>query len=510
MDAFITKHSEKITGALSCFDRVLFKGYLPIRDPKSMALFLYRQGLLLKDFKAFVTRCSAEVKEHAVKLAEQANRPFVYVTGSLRKEDRARQIAEQDAITEGLVCVFSIVEQAQSFKLRYGEGKPELVAARPRCLCLYFYYVDRHLGLIHIRLQTWFPFVIQICVNGHEWLARRMDRHGLSYQSMGNAFRTLGDPERTQRFADRFTKLNWPRILDVFARRVNPLLRTLLAGMKHYWVIDQAEYATDLLFRDCAALQGLYPNLLKHATVCFSAEDVMTFLGRKLHGHFQGDVRNEFTRRWPGARVKHRMKGNWIKMYDKHGCVLRVETVINHPYEFRVRRQGIRRGRQVVDWFPMQKRVTNLWRYAEVALRANKRYIEALSVVDDPTAAYRTLDQICEPVTRHGRRYRALNPLAPRDLQLFVSILRGEHFLHGFQSRDLARALGWPRPSSPQQRRSLTAKLNRLLRLLRAHALIAKIPHTRRYRPTLRGVTFMTAIIHLRKEALPAAMKHTA
>jgi len=509
MDAFITKHSEKITGTLSCFDRVLFKGYLPIRDPKSMAMFLYRRGLLLKDFKGFVTRCSAEVKQHAVKLAERTKRPFIYLTSSPRKEDRAREIAKRDGITEGLVCVFSIVEQAQSFKLCYGKDKPKLAAAWPRCLCLYFYYIDRDFGLIHIRLQTWFPFVIQVYVNGHEWLARRMDRHGVTYEKIENAFRTLGDPARAQRFADHFMRLNWPRLLDVFARRVNPHLGKLLAGMGYYWVIDQAEYATDLLFRDCASLRGLYPNLLKHATVCFSAEDVMTFLGRKLYGHFQGDVRNEFTRRWPGARVKHRMKGNWIKMYDKHGCVLRVETVINHPHEFRVRRQGIRRGREVVDWFPMAKRVTNLWRYAEVALAANRRYIEALSVVDDPTASYRLLDQICEPVTRNGRRYRALNPLAPRDLQLFLSVLRGEHFLHGFQSRDFAQGLACPKPSSPGQRRSLAARLNRLLRLLRAHGLIAKIPHTRHYRPTLRGVTFMTAIIHLRKEDLPATMKLT-
>jgi hypothetical protein len=511
MEAFIARHAEKVTATLSCFDRVLFKGYLPIRTPEAMGHFLYGQGLLLKDFKSFVTKASEKIKQHAGDLAGKAGRPFVHFRGKVNdKEARAREIAERDGITRGLVCVFSIVEQAQSFKLRYGSQRPRLVKDFPRCLCLYFYYMDRDLGLIHIRLQTWFPFVLQVYVNGHDWLARKLDKHSLGYQRLDNAFIELEDPLRTQRFADRFSRLNWPRLLNRLARRVNPHMGRMLGPMEYYWVTDQAEYATDLLFRDCASLSGLYPNLLKHACVCFSAEDVMTFLGRKLHGRFAGEVRNEFRKRWPGARIKHRMKDNCIKMYDKYGCVLRVETVINHPYEFRIRRRGIRRGQPVTDWFPMAKRVSNLPRYAEVSLQANRHYLEALHGVSDPTAAYRLLDQITEPVTRNRRRYRALNPLARRDLALVEAALRGEHFLHGFQSADLARCLGKPKPRDPRQRRRHTARINRLLRLLRAHALIRKIPHTRRYRPTLRGTTFISAILYLRKEHFPQALDPAA
>ena len=112
--------------------------------------------------------------------------------------------------------------------------------------------------------------------------------------------------------------LNWPRLLSVFARRVNPLLgdpslrsgQALLGGVTYYWGTDQAEYATDILFRDAATLARLYPQWLEHATLRFSAEDVMTFLGRKLTGQFAGELRSVTKRRWPGARVKHRLKAN--------------------------------------------------------------------------------------------------------------------------------------------------------------------------------------------------------
>jgi hypothetical protein len=505
--AFITKHQAHVQGVLSCFDRLIFKGYLPFCQPGAMEAFLWQKGVLLKDFKSFVIAKSEAVKEHALALAQKAGRPYIYLNRATRKEEEVAAIVSRDKVTQGLICVLGTVEQCPSFKLRYGKDRPHLVQAYPRCLCLYFYFVDRRYGLMHVRLQTWFPFVIQVYLNGHEWLARQMDQHGVAYERLDNAFIGLGDAPRAQRFADQLAHQNWPRVLAALARRVNPRLRDILAGLSYYWVIDQAEYSTDILFEDRAALKGLYAQLLRHATVCFSAEDVMTFLGRKLNGNFQGEVLTDFKRRWPGARVKHRLKGNWIKMYDKHGCVLRIETVINQPYEFRIRRQGIRQGQKVTGWFPMSKGVANAYRYAEVARAANFRYLEALSVVDDPSSAYRLLDRLCEPITRHQRRFRALNPLRRSEANLFASVLRGEHFIHGFRNRDIAAGIGLSTPPDLATRKRQSACISRKLQLLRAHGLIAKIPRARRYRLTLWGATLMTAVILLRQQDLPPRLE---
>ena len=504
MERFINKHQDKITGTLSCFDRLLFKGYLPISFPQAMESFMNRHELLLKDFKQFVKKHSETLKVHALTTAQCSARPYIYLKAPIRKDDRARQIAKQDNITNGLICVFSILEQCQSFKLAYGKDKPRIVSSNPRCLCLYFYFVDREFGFMHVRIQTWFPFVVQIYINGHEWLARKMDKHGLAYQQADNAFLSIEDPERAQRFADSMARKNWPLVLEAFAKRVNPLLNNLLAGMAYYWVADQAEYATDIMFKDRASLKDLYDTMLRHATLCFSAEDVLTFLGRKLHGNFSGEIMNTLKKRWPGTRIKHRMKGNWIKMYDKFGCVLRIETVINHPYEFKIRRMGKRNGELVIGWYPMAKRVSNLYRYAEVCISANKRYLEALCAVENPTEAYSMLDRVCEPVTRNGRRHRGINPLRKDDVSLFAAVLKGEHFIRGFRNRDLAKQLKLKQSRNPLERRRQSARVTRLLQLLRAHGLIAKIPRSRRYRLTVRGAILMSAAVHLRTEEMPA------
>jgi len=502
METFVQKHQDKITGVLSCPDRVLFKGHLSLNRPETMQAFLLRQGLLFKDFKDFCKYQSKELKRHAQCMAKRAGRPYEYKNHFIRKEDYVRQMAERDQVREGLICVLATQESCTSFKLLYGDKRPHLAFSKPKCLCLYFYFMDPKLGLMHVRLQTWFPFTIQVYVNGHSWLARKLDRHDISCRAIDNAFVSIENPARAQRFADGFVKQNWPRILCAFAKRVNPLLKGLLEGYSYYWVTDQFEYATDVMFEDSACLEALYKQLLEHATLCFSAEDVLVFLGRKLNGNFNGEVLNDRKKRRQGARVKHRMKQNWIKMYDKFGCVLRIETVINHPYEFRVRRQGIRQGQTVMGWFPMAKGVANLPRYKEVCLAANRRYIEALAVVDDPTEAFEELPTLAKRLRKAGRSYRGFNPLSPPDITLFATLLRGEHHIMGFRNKDIRCRL-FPGDGPPQLVRRNSARVSRLFRILHVHGLIAKIPRSRRWRLTQRGLKLMTAAISLFNKHYP-------
>ena len=501
MEKFVRKFNDRISGVISCFDRILFKGYLPIGWAESMERLLSRQGLLIKDFKQFVMKHSQRIKDHAEAIAAKQKRPFYYINGRIRKEDFARQIAEDDGITQGLVCVLRALEPCQSFNMVPGEGRPRLVNATRKCLCFYFPFrscekgIDREFGLMHVRIQSWFPLVIQVCLNGHEWLARKMDQHGIDYRQQDNAFLWISDCPRAQKFADRFEKKNWPRVLAALARRVNPLLSDVLEGLEYYWVMDQIEYATDVMFHNAESLKAPYEELLKHATLCFGAEDVLTFLGRKMHGRFQGEVLTDMKqKRYPGARVKHRMKENWIKMYDKHGCVLRVETVINNPREFKIRRHGIRRGEEVLGWFPMAKGVANMPRYREVTLAANQRYLEALSAAGDPGDSRERMRRLARPVRTDRRSHRGLNPARQEDVELIAAVMRGEHAIQGFRNAEIRDHLFGDR-TNPLDRKRQSQKVGRLLALLHAHNLIAKIPRSRRWRITKDGHATMTVIL---------------
>lgn len=517
MKDFIEQHQSKIKGVLSCFDRLLFRGYLPVQTGQGMAAFLLRRHLQFRNLKSFLVEHSDKLRSHAERMAADAGRPFEYLEKKIPMERRARQIAAEDGITNGLVCIFRVLQPCRSFSFKFQKGSGYVQSARRKCLHLYYYFMDPQFGLIHVKVQTWFPMTMQVYVNGQEWLARKLTANGIGFTMLDNVFVAVDDLERAQAFADRLPSLEWPRILNNLARRINPLMDELLEGLDYYWVTAQSEYATDVLFKSRQALKELYPRILSHGMICFGAKEVMSFLGRKLHGNFQGEVITDMVdlahRRIPGARIKHRVKKNWLKMYDKAGIVLRVETVINSPEEFRVRKHVTRQGQAKTEWVQMLKGVSYLFRYRDVSRSANSRYLDGLAVVSDPTAKVRELDRITrrQRVTS-SRTAKAFNPLSREDIQLFQAIMNGAHCVRGFTNRDLRQQLD----GSPHLRgirghdRRQSAKVTRIFQRFHAHGLIAKIPRSRRWRTTRFGRRVMAAAILVRERSYPELLKLAA
>lgn len=516
MGTFLKRHAAVIVGTLSTFDRMIFKGHLTQFFPDgAMARFLSRQGVLLKDFGPYVRTVSQGLKEHAQAVAREARRPYLYLASAstarseASKEKRARAIAAEDGITEGLICVFAVVEPCQAFAVRSNAQTHKLEAVRqPRkCLHFYFYYLDAEFGFMHVRLQSWFPFGMQVYLNGREWLARQLDQRHIGYERDDNTFTRIADLTAAQALCERAARRQWPRVLNAFARRVNSFLPCLQqAGFgPYYWVTDQCEYATDVMFKDRASLLALYPALVELAMQTFSAEDVLRFLGRKLHGNFQGEVTTDLKRRPEGRRVKHRMKRNALKMYDK-GRNLRVETTINNPREFKVLRLKLVRQRRQRQWVPMGKGVAHLWRYAQVSAQANARYLEALAQAQPTGQAIAALDSLCQPRRVDGKRFARFHPFSADDCQTFAAVLTGEHALNGFRNQDLQARLYAHPATTPQEARRRSQQVSRQIAKLRGHGLIKKVPGCRLYRATEQGTRLMAAAVQCRNKEFPAAV----
>ena len=505
MENFIERHQERIIGVLSGFDRILFRGTMrALSHVAGMDKYLNVRGVLYKHFGRFVQRISNRIKEHAAEYAAAHDRPFRYLaSSSLSKEDYARGIMNQDSIQQGLVCVLSCVESCQTYELRKDRKtkRLELKPARRKCLFLYFYFVDREFGLMHVRLQTWLPMTIQVCLNGREYLARRLDRAGIGYQKQGNCFTHIDDLAKAQQMIDDLEQRNWVHFLSALARRFNPWLKLTseLEFPAYYWTMRESEYATDVMFVDEASLNAIYPALVNHAVQHFSCRDVMRFMGRRFHRGFNGEVTSDVKHRVEGVRMKHWVDENSIKMYDKQGSVLRIETTINNPRRFNVRRKATRHGELVTAWFPMRKSVADIVRRVEICRAANGRYLEALAVVGNPAVAHKLLDPVSHRIIRQGRPYRGLRPIELDEVRLFSVLLEGSFQLQGFRNRDIRRKL-FPRAGrNAQERKKAAGRVTRCLRLLRAHGLIRKVSGTFYYRITKRGQEVMTTAQKLRE-----------
>jgi hypothetical protein len=500
MERFLSRHSDHIAGVLSGFDRVLFRGTLrSISHVDGMKVLLYCRNVLLKDFGAFVEKQSTHIKEHAKAFAHSHGRPYQYVQcSSVSKEKTAKGIMERDGIRRGLICVLSCVEPCQSFATRKDREskKLQLILAKRKCLHFYFYFIDREFGFMHVRLQSWFPFPMQVCINGREWLAREMDKCGIEYGRRENCFIHIADMPKAQEMADATVKRNWHKLLDRFSDMFNPILKQLdIHG--YYWTIREAEYATDVIFKDASYLKALYKTLIHHAIESFSSEEVMRFLQRRCNVRFKGEVISDIRKRVEGTRIKHRVEENSIKMYDKQELVLRIETTINNPRRFKVFRDAFREGHKTKAWIPMRKGIADIYRRVALSRAANARYLEALSVVGDDQPSHQYFDAVCKPVYKNKRRYRPLRPITPDDSKLFASILHGEFLLRGFRNADL-RALLFPEANSKKDKCRLIGKTSRLIRLLRAHGLIQKVARTRLYRITHKGHLLMSTSLTFR------------
>ena len=512
MEQFIRKHGDRLLGVLSGFDRLRFRGTLLLLTSEGgMMEFLWQNGVLLRDFKSYVMGITDRVRRATERLAAQTpeGRVKYLATTRISKEDVARQIAEESGVQEGIIGVLSCVEPCRSFDVRRNRQKKrlELQLAERQCLHHYFYFRHREFGFLHVRLQTWFPFTIHICLNGREWLARQMDRAGIGYVRRDNCFTYIEDIRRAQRLMDRQLRRHWPRLLDMLRRRVHPT-HDLIADrcpMDYYWTVNESEWATDLLFRSPSELSRLYPRLLHFGLLSFDSANVMRFLGRNVpahggvHGAFQGEVISDVRRRPEGVRIKHRVKQNSIKMYDKQGSVLRVETTLINPKDMKVYRPRQDDPDGPREWRALRKGVADLHRRAQVCQAANARYLGSLAPAEDETTVAELSTSICRRVNRNGRSWRALNPLAADDAKLLEAVYRTEFTVNGFRNRDIRELLYGRGRVTPEMRRRQSAQITRKLTLLRTHGLIKKVSRTHRYVLTTKAQTIIAALLAARQ-----------
>jgi hypothetical protein len=520
VDRFIQKHAKDVIGVLSGFDRLVLRGTLRgLVYPAGMKRYLWRVQVLLKDFKKHALAVTERIEEAASRIALAKGRPIQYLPSPKTKKDElARAIAKKDGIVAGHVATLQCVEPCQAISVRPNRETKKLEPYLGERFCKHYYHYLIHprFGWMNIRIETWFPFTITICLNGREWLAREMDKANLRYKRWENSFAWIEDFAKAQRLMDKQVELNWPSGLDKLARMINPAHGQIFEKfpVEYYWTVHQSEWATDVTFRDRPALDRFYPALVHHGMTTFGSSDVMRFLGKrvpasgKVRRDFKGEVVSDLKDRQEGVRIKHSVQGNSIKLYDKW-VNLRGECTINNAKGFKVYRpkEGDEDGK--LAWRDMRKGIADLHRRTQVAQGAINRYMDAMAAVDETTPLRDLVKDLCQPTSLNGARVRALNPWSPEDAALLKVVNHGDFAINGFRNRDVRERL-FSKPGSKDEERRLSGKVTRKLRLLRAHGLIAKVAKSHRYQLTEKGRVAITALLTAHEANTAALTKMAA
>jgi hypothetical protein len=492
MTDFIERHSDKIKGVTSCFDRIVLTGTIPgICYAEGMTRFLTFNDIRIFDYPQWALPLREQIRKNAETIAAQNGLTIDFIRKKdFRKEQRIQEIIAQRGSHPGLVHIFSAMEPCTSYKPWHNKNthKTFLKYDSGKCLHYYFYFIDDELGLCYLRVPTWAPFRLQFYFNGHNKLAAQLFNKGIDAAMIDNCFVSIEDFDKSQKLADDINVKRIHRILDTYACLYCPVITRFQQG--YHWSIMQAEYATDIVFKRQSDLAPIYDELIRTAVHAVKADNIATFLGRNLHANYQDEMGNDFSTRIQGTRIKHHMGPVAIKMYDKHGLVLRIETTVNDVTFFKHhRRVEHRNGASEMKLAPLQKSIYSLNVLVELLCAANRRYIDFISAIDNPGSAQKDIEKISKPISDNGRNCRGFNLFDGDDLDLFHAVARGEFNISGLTNSRLRKHLVG----------KTAHQIARMLKRLRIHGLIKKIGRTYKYYLTKFGQRIITTALKTRE-----------
>jgi len=503
MKSFLSRFRTLVLFVVSGFDRLRFCGESRLLNhARGVQSYCYQQGLLFKDFPEHVEGLTNTLRRETAK--NRGDIPLKHLDRpDIDKEATALELARQQGRTSGRIALITCQESGLTYRLRKNqEGLVEPRKEPTRCVHYYHYFLHEQFGLSYVRIQTWFPFSVRVGLNGRRWLAQQLRQRGVGFEQRGNLLTQVDDVELAQRLLHKQKHVSWPDVLRDLVRPVHPLWDYLhdQVNTPFYWMTEQSEWATDFVFRSPDALALWYPRFLEHGILNLSCKDVMRYLGKKVpdHGYglLSGETKIDLRTRADGTRLKFWYNTNALKFYDKEKIALRIETTINSPKEYKVFRT--REGEPSdapKSWQHLRKGVADMPRRADVADAANKRLAESLASVAEPNTLGDLLKPLGQPIIQHGRRLaRALNPLTGADGEMLRLLAQGDYLINGFRNRDLRQSL-FGICADAKLRARQSAKITRLLALLRAHGVILKVQKTHRYQLTANGRRVVTALL---------------
>lgn len=508
--SIIEQNKEKINGILETFDRMIINGYLlNLCNYRQFLYYLIQNDVKLKDFDKFALEQTNSLCKNIENYVKNNNSEITYLnSGKINKDEFARNIFSKISNKTGLITALSTVELCNTITVKpnYETQKLEVTSRPTKCKHYYFYYNDTEFGWMYLKIQTWFPYNVQIYINGREYLSKILDKENIKYEMYNNSFSYIENFDKAQESANGILNKKISDSFDGLVSQINNHLPNIKSIFSHsyYWCIDQCEFATDINFKSREDLNLFYKTLVETTYFTFSSEDIYSFFGRNVN-HIQkfktGEIVSDLRNRYQGYRIKFKINNNQIKMYDK-GNNLRIEVTINNPKDFKVlkTKENDETGEviETKEWIPMGKSIANLYRYVEISKSITKRYIEALPKINIDEVPISEIEKVSSSIIVNDRKYTGFNILQKDTLKLLSIISSGEYLINGFSNKNIRSKY-----FEVEITKKEINKLTRLLSKLKAHGIIKKVARKNKYYLTTKGRNITNSIlIYTRKTLL--------
>ncbi|MEW5694196.1 MAG: MarR family transcriptional regulator [Candidatus Hydrogenedentota bacterium] len=492
---FLTeKYKKQIAGIISCYDRVILQANLSQWCyAEGMTSFAINNNIKIFDFPIFAQSLRDSLNKNILSVAEENNIQIEYIRrpSAFSKESNIQKIIAEKNIQQGIVHIYSVLEPCLYYKPHFNKTTKlsSLKTKEGICLHYYIYFIDKDYGLCFLRIPTYAPFRLQFYFNGHNLLAHKLKNKNIAYKMLDNAFLNIAGFDEAQLLSDNFRVEDLHQFLNILTDRYLPFLKEY--NQVYRWSIMQAEYSTDIIFKNQSNFQLFYQDLIYRVTLSVKPDNISTFLGKKLSPAYQGEIGNNFNNnRILGTRIKHRKGGNYIKIYDKFSTILRIETTVNSVTDFNHFRQINKKdGTKSYGFAKMKKNIYSLYALGQLLKSSNNRYLEFISAFEDNTRGRKNLFNVSEPIYSGDRSLKGFNFFNQSDLRLLITISRGEFLINGFRNKDIRTFLS----------NLSSAGVSRILKRLLLHHIIKKVKNSYKYYITKFGKAIISTALQLKE-----------
>lgn len=503
MKQLIKYFGDSIIGVSSGFDRIVFQGMIrPVMYPEGAMGFFDRRRILFKDARNWVTEQTEKLVSTVQEWSKrECGEGIEYLASTkTRKESVARERQQKKGITVGLIGTWSCVEACGSYHLIPAKGAPRLRYVQTRCKHLYLYLDHEDYGFMSIRIQTWFPYRIQIAMNGREWLARQLGKAGIGFGRHGNKILQVDDYSAMQPLLDQQLRTNWCSLLNSFVPIAFPTFSSTLGpDLCYSWYMWQSEWASDFMFKNQADLDNIMSAAVRNAFIGGHPERILHWFGHPLkkngqpRSNFGGSLKSTILKLDEGYCIRHWSGSNSVKMYNELNN-LRVESTVNNPYAFLVYRHKQGENKDADKKLrPIRKGVADIALRAQASQSINNRFADHVASTRSSQPFRTVLASVTQRKRKRGRSVRALVPTG-KDLALLTAIADPRFTVTGFRNKDLRELLADNERYVGKTEKQRSGMTTRAIRLLRDHGVIRRLPKARRYQLTANGRQLVTAL----------------
>jgi len=484
--AIIRQHVEL---EVRCIDRLYVNGFMPKLQTSGGLCYFLRDhrgypipspALFKPIHDRFVTAVQQFATRHEI--------PLVSFESGDDKDAVAARHRAQFIRPEGVVFVGVAQEKMRSFKAHKRSGPGTKVgfdfSRQPVAVNHYYFYVhDRDWGPAFLKIGTYLPYPVKLCLNGHEWVKQRLRRARIRFESLDNGFLSCAEPAALQAACDALGPADVQAFFDRWSHQLPwPLTaEDRAAGYDHRLTIWQLEVSLTHVFDRPVQGRHFFEAVIRENLDLGRPDRVRLLFPLRLTRATPPPPFGYRTRVitdgvQPSLHVEY--KSSHIKQYFKEQHALRTETTINNPKDFYV-----------------AKRVANLTHLRDLGQQVNRKLLEVERVSHECVLTQDALDRLQRPTVEGGQRVSALRFGDPRVMALLQAVTGFTHLPHGFRNRDLR-----PHVEALLGRPYSAAQMTYDLRRLRLKGLIHRIPDTHRYTATTYGlkVAFFYTKVYLR------------